>query len=330
MYLIRLAVVCGFLLLAACQIKNDTEDHPGRTDTESASASKADSAAEIVDSDTTTDSGTGEKNQCLEGEDTETDTDADETETTIIDEHIDSTTTTVIDSASDSELCPDDMVPVERVMDADAGVSTWFCMDRFEAARSDADATSAGQDDTVAVSKAGVMPWLVNPMNDAAFVRFKDACEAAAKRLCTSEEWTASCVGPKNTLYVFGDTFDRETCNCVDTFCDDYCHEQGIPDDECYMSANCGYRCGSLESNEECFEIMPTGSFADCTNEFGTFDINGNLWEIVESTADTRGYEVRGGAINCASASSRLKCSFNADWNGLYAGFRCCKDGVAK
>jgi hypothetical protein len=35
---------------------------------------------------------------------------------------------------------------------------------------------------------------------------------------------------------------------------------------------------------------------------------------------------VRGGAFNCASASIRLACTFNASWADLFAGFRCCHD----
>ena len=71
---------------------------------------------------------------------------------------------------------------------------------------------------------------------------------------------------------------------------------------------------------------MPTGDFFACTNDYGTFDICGNVWEIVPSDTDLRGYEVRGGAFNCAGASARLQCTFNAGWTALYAGFRCCRD----
>jgi hypothetical protein len=103
----------------------------------------------------------------------------------------------------------------------------------------------------------------------------------------------------------------------VDTFCDDYCQENDI--DPCNTGPNCGYAY-------YCFHAMPTGWFPDCTNGYGTLDLNGNLWEIVPSTSDPRGYEVRGGAFNCAGAATRLQCTFNAGWTGLFAGFRCCRD----
>lgn len=224
----------------------------------------------------------------------------------------------------DLSSCPDEMVVVTR--ESDGGDESSFCIDRYEASRADADGTSGGSDSSMALSRADVIPWYENPMSAEVFSRFEEACGAAGKRLCTAEEWSTACVGPDDALYVFGDTYDAEVCNCVDTHCDDYCEENGISSDECNLGSNCGYRCGAGNETTECFHVTPTGSFPGCTNALGTFDINGNVWEIVTSESDARGFEVRGGAFNCASASTRLKCSYNADWDGLYAGFRCCRD----
>lgn len=210
----------------------------------------------------------------------------------------------------DSSLlpCPDDMVP-----------SGTICIDRYEASRPDATATSPGADDSRATSRPGVLPWFVNPMTSAAFAAFEAACAAAGKRLCSADEWRAACAGASDAPYVYGATFDREVCNCVDTFCDDWCADHGIPAGECDTAADCGYRYG-------CLRMLPTGSMPGCTNELGHLDINGNVWEIVRSTADARGFEIRGGAFNCAMAAYRVGCTFNAGWADLYAGFRCCKD----
>jgi len=153
-------------------------------------------------------------------------------------------------------------------------------------------------------------------MSEEHFESFQAACAAAGKHLCTKDEWYAACAGPDAQPYVYGATFDREICNCVDTFCDDYCEENGLT--SCNTGASCGYAYN-------CFHEVPTAEFTGCTNEYGTFDINGNVWEIVPSDTDPRGYEVRGGAFNCAGASQRVSCGFNASWPDLYAGFRCCK-----
>lgn len=201
--------------------------------------------------------------------------------------------------------CPDDMVQVNAV-----------CMDRYEASRPDATANSVGMDGSRATSRAGVLPWHVQSMNVAVRDTFAQACANAGKRLCTADEFLEACEGPDGNTYFFGDTWDREKCNCVDAFCDDWCAAQGIA--ACDTASDCGYRYG-------CLRLVPTGTFPECTNEYGLFDINGNVWEIVPDD-DERGYQVRGGAYNCAGAFQRLQCGFNATWNGLMAGFRCCKD----
>ena len=203
--------------------------------------------------------------------------------------------------------CPSDMVAVGSV----------YCIDKYEASRTDATATSQGVDNEAALSRPGVLPWMVNPMSEAHFAEFQAACSAAGKRLCTKDEWFAACAGPDENRYVYGAAFDREACNCVDSFCDDYCTESGIA--PCSTNANCGY-------TYDCFHEVATAEFTECTNEYGAFDLNGNVWEIVPSDSDPRGYEVRGGAFNCAGAEERVTCSFNANWAALYAGFRCCKD----
>lgn len=203
-------------------------------------------------------------------------------------------------------VCPDDMV----------AVSAGLCVDRYEASRPDASAENAGADTSRAISRAGVLPWHVNPLTPEDVARFDAACRRAGKRLCEADEWYAACAGGEGRPYAFGSVFNRETCNCVDTFCDDYCAEQGISD--CSLGDNCGYDHWS-------FRLMPTGSFPDCIDAYGALDVSGNVWEVVWSATDPRGYEVRGGAYNCAGAAQRLRCTYNAGWDELYAGFRCCK-----
>ncbi|MBN2359610.1 MAG: hypothetical protein JXR83_09145 [Deltaproteobacteria bacterium] len=213
--------------------------------------------------------------------------------------------------------CPDDMVEV--------GV---FCADRYEASRDDATSEIQGELETVARSRRNVIPWHVEQMSEQALVTFGQACAAAGKRLCLPDEWLELCSGPENSLYGFSGAFSAEICNCVDTFCDDYCAEQEIPLESCNVYADCGYSCGlqSPPSGVRCYHVMPTGSFPSCTSSHGAYDVSGNVWEVVPSTIDPRGYEVRGGAFNCASAAARLMCTYNAGWTLLNAGFRCCLD----
>lgn len=201
--------------------------------------------------------------------------------------------------------CPEDMVAVGTI-----------CVDRYEASRIDATAEDQGTSKEKAVSKAGVLPWMENPMTDEHYETFKKACSVSGKRLCRNSEWTATCQGPDSQIYSWGDSFDRNICNNVDTFCDEHCEENGISDENCITIPDCGY-------DYYCFKIVPTGSFENCQNYNGIYDISGNVWEITD-TGD--GYSVKGGAFNCADAQERLKCTYSAGWTKLYAGFRCCKD----
>ncbi len=267
--------------------------------------------------------------------DSDADTDADMDTDTDMDSGTDSGMDSSTDAGTDSDTdtstigeCPEDMIYVPA--SSTTGVASPFCIDRFEASRRDATAIASGFDNTIACSESGVIPWYENPMTAEGFARFKDACNKAGKRICEREEWFGACTGEEMTSFVFGNSFNPETCNCVDTFCDDYCLENGIPNTECNSTSNCGYHCGHVEKDVICFKIAPTGSFPACTNSYGTYDMSGSLWEVVSSSTDPRGYEVRGGAFNCAGPLTRLRCDCNANWNTLYAGFRCCKDiGVA-
>jgi formylglycine-generating enzyme required for sulfatase activity len=237
----------------------------------------------------------------------------------------------MFDAGSDGEgsACPAEMAQVGQL-----------CVDRWEASRADATATSGGKDESLAVSRAGVLPWYVNPMSTSMLGRFEAACQAGGKRLCSSDEWIESCRGPKRTSYFFGDDWDAAICNSVDTFCQKCCDSLGLS--SCPTGENCGYSSALSSSYAPetcsitadygrdtchvCFHVMPTGSFPMCTNR-GLFDVNGNVWEVVTTptSEDSRGYQVRGGAFNCGSPSARFQCDFNATWIDLYAGFRCCK-----
>jgi len=177
--------------------------------------------------------------------------------------------------------CPDDMV---------AGCGA--CIDIYEASRDDATADSSGTNDVgPATSRAGVMPW-TNMSREVA----RAACERAGKRLCRHDEWITACRGPVDTAYPYGDGYEPETCNGIDTY---------------------------GRGNQR---LLPTGSMPDCTNEIGAFDLSGNVWEIDENVPGW----VHGGAYNCIDSESLHLCSYNQDFGtdpGSNVGFRCCRNG---
>lgn len=199
------------------------------------------------------------------------------------------------DGDADSDIdcdveCPDGMVPV-----------CGYCIDVYEASRQDATkcsddgcnscASPAGVDDSIATSRADVCPWTRMTRETAS-----TACRAAGKRLCNHEEWIDACVGPDDTEYPYGDTYEPETCNGIDTY---------------------------GRGNQK---MLPTGLFPNCINEYGVHDISGNVWEIDD---DVPGW-VHGGAYNCIDSQSLHLCRYNQNFGTdplPNVGFRCCSDG---
>jgi hypothetical protein len=166
-------------------------------------------------------------------------------------------------------------------------VAQAYCLDRYEASRPDAGPATAGLESGAARSVAGVIPWRVQDNAEAAA-----ACEAAGKRLCTPEEWRLGCKGPDGTEYAYGDNYEATTCNGINAF------------------------------GEGAFHLAPTGSFPDCTNEWGVLDMNGNVWEHVAGGDAT---QVRGGAYNCGDSVAYHRCDYiPGNWNPSALGFRCC------
>ncbi len=193
--------------------------------------------------------------------------------------------------------------------DADGMVSICgvFCIDVYEASRPDATESDEGTDESMATSRAMVMPWFTGNVSLMNQTVAEAACQAAGKRLCTSAEWQLVCRGPDDLTYSYGDAYDPVTCNGIDTYC------------SCGPSPHCHDSCPAD------FHAMPTGSFPSCTNAYGVYDINGNVWELVTESDGLDHY--RGGAYNCGDSEKLHRCDYDATWNPLAKGFRCCADG---
>ena len=81
--------------------------------------------------------------------------------------------------------CPDGDQTVQ-IIAPNFGIGFAFEIDVYEASRFDATASSEGIGSEVACSISGVLPW-----REVTFSEASAACQAAGKRLCTSDEWPA-------------------------------------------------------------------------------------------------------------------------------------------
>ncbi len=168
-----------------------------------------------------------------------------------------------------------------------ASIADAYCMDVYEASRPDATANNPGEDGSSANSMEGVLPWRVTDNDEG-----RAACEAAGKSLCTSDQWRFACRGSNDLNYAYGNSYDPDICNGLDTF--------------------------GLGSQH----LLPTGSFSECVNAWGVYDLNGNLWEHTKGGDDTK---VRGGAYNCSDSRTFHRCDYIPQtWTPSALGFRCC------
>jgi formylglycine-generating enzyme required for sulfatase activity len=186
--------------------------------------------------------------------------------------------------------CPTGMV---RVKD--------FCMDRFEAP-----------------NHKGAKPLAMQSANDA------DAwCAARHKRLCTEDEWIATCEGDEHRAYPYGKEHVDDRCN------DDKPWKQM---DEATLS-----RWPSAESQAHARDIYQgtrSGSKRKCVSQDGVYDLTGNLEEwVVRSREHANDWPYiligcywsgcyGGGKPTCHSTNN----AHGPEFRFYETGFRCCKD----
>ncbi len=198
--------------------------------------------------------------------------------------------------------CPADMMLI----------NSSYCIDIWEASRPDATALYPGVDNTFAVSAPDRYPWWSSVLTSG---EADLACQGACKRLCSATEWQTACQGSTHTVYGYGDTYEPATCNGIDTRCN-CAHATCAAAPSCPY-AFCWSQCGGT------FHVDPTGFSPGCVNDFGLWDMNGNVWEVVDAT-DL--YPFRGGAFNCGNSMSNHRCDYVPTWNISAKGFRCCRD----
>jgi sulfatase modifying factor 1 len=148
-----------------------------------------------------------------------------------------------------------------------------------------------------------------------------DACEAAGKRLCTSEEWLAACQGPDDWTWPYGATYQSGACNDV------YAGGHPVVD---YFGTSDGVWDGAHMNdpgiNQQPNSLARGGEFALCESAWGVFDLHGNLHEWVDDPAGTfRGGFYADGDINGPGCTYRTT-AHDFGYHDYSTGFRCCVD----
>jgi len=284
---------------------NTDADTDMDTDSDTDSDTDTDADTDIdadADADAAIDSGPGmdagpDTGGCLDpdsGADVDADADADAGYDAALDAACDASWIPDAGRYVDGSPCPSSMVNIENE----------FCIDIYEASKGTRNI--CGNVINYAVSRPGVLPWYDREWTVTLQVAIA-ACENAGKRLCTRAERIKACKGPDQTKYCYGDSYEPQTCNGIDAHCPDGGYEK------CY------------EDYWGSWEEEPTGYFQDCTNEYGVYDMNGNIWEWAVEDGGTGG--AYGGAYNCGYyPATRTKCDFKCTWSQYWVGFRCCMD----
>jgi hypothetical protein len=219
-------------------------------------------------------------------------------------------------------VCPSDMVMIGRR----------YCIDVYEAS-------------LVQVGDSGVeRPWAfyeivpdgvvvravslpgVFPQGYISGEQARDACERSGKRLCKPDEWKNACMGPAGTIFPYGN--ERQVGRCNDNGRSSMRFFNPELDDKPENRWKWGFAGNMIDPrlNQLQGTLTRTGERTGCTNEYGVFDMVGNLHEWVDDPDGTfqGGYylDTHLNGDGCYYRTTAHPVS-HLDYS---TGFRCCAD----
>lgn len=209
--------------------------------------------------------------------------------------------------------CPSGMVLIDG-----------FCIDRYEASlvqiRHDGRESpwspylTPEREQVRAVSVRGVAPQGYISQNQAAA-----ACARSGKRLCGEGEWFKACRGPRQRSFGYGNTREQGRCN------ENHAWHPVVR----LFSATTRYLWGFVQMNDPQINQLPgtvalTGAHSRCSNEYGVFDMVGNLHEWTNDPQGTfRGGYYMDTSINGDGCWYRTN-GHDTSYHDYSIGFRCC------
>jgi sulfatase modifying factor 1 len=215
-------------------------------------------------------------------------------------------------------LCPPDMATIDDL----------YCVDRYEASLVEVLATGDERpfspyeavDGHVvrAMSEPGVFP-----QGYISEIQAGDACARSGKRLCSPREWRKACMGPQHVTYGYASENQPRRCN-------DHGRSPVVAlssgEDLSAQDKWNWDRMNQPALNQLEGTLARSGSHPGCTNDYGVYDMVGNLHEWVADPNGTfQGGYYQDTQINGEGCTYTTKA--HAAWYHDYStGFRCCAD----
>lgn len=215
-------------------------------------------------------------------------------------------------------LCPPDM----------ASINDLYCVDRYEGSlleilpngeeRAFSSYEPLNGHIVRAVSEPGVYP-----RGYVSALQADEACARSGKRLCKPAEWRNACMGPKHRTYGYSTINEPGRCN-----------DHGrSPMAVIYAGEDLGPRkkwgwdrMNAPELNQVDGTLARSGEHPGCTNEYGVYDMVGNLHEWVADPDGTfQGGYYLDTQINGEGCTYRTT-AHGASYHDYSTGFRCCAD----
>ncbi|MBS2015652.1 MAG: SUMF1/EgtB/PvdO family nonheme iron enzyme [Deltaproteobacteria bacterium] len=216
-----------------------------------------------------------------------------------------------------SGRCPQDMV----------AVASRFCVDKYEGSllerlpdgstRPFSPYQTPASDGSVYIARS--VPNVV-PQGYISGKQAGEACRAAGKRLCHPSEWRVACAGSEGTAYPYGPSKS-----------DGRCHDSGATPMMTYHADTMKRGWGKTELNDPRNNqleggLAKTGAYPECVNDWGAYDMVGNLHEW---TADPNGTFQGGYWLDTSQHGDG--CAYRTiahafDYHDYSTGFRCCAD----
>jgi sulfatase modifying factor 1 len=213
-----------------------------------------------------------------------------------------------------------------------ASIGGTYCIDAYEASLVE---TMADGSETpwpyYATVPAGVTVRAVSscgvyPQGYISGIQAQAACQRSGKRLCRADEWKNACMGPKKTTFPYGNARVVGRCNDNGRSPMRFFNPEldGKPEHR-WMWGH-GGNMNDPRLNQLVGTLTHTGERADCTNEYGVFDMVGNLHEWVDDPKGTfqGGYyldtHLNGDGCNYRTTAHPFS---HSDYS---TGFRCCAD----